>query len=182
MSPEYKKRLLELARKTLEAHFKSEIFDLKPVPLEFQQKRGVFVTLTKNGELRGCIGNIYPVKSIYQGIKENALNAAFYDPRFPPLKEEELPELKIEISLLTVPEKLEFDDPLELVKKLKPGKDGVILEKEGHQATFLPQVWEQIPDHYDFLRQLSWKAGLSVDAWKKANIYIYHADCFAEKE
>jgi AmmeMemoRadiSam system protein A len=145
-----------------------------------KEKRGVFVTLTKNGELRGCIGFIQPLKSIYDSVKENALNAAFHDPRFKPLQKEELKDLKIEISILTLPVKIGFKEPKELLQKLTP-HHGVILEKSGHQATFLPQVWEQITDPIEFLQQLSWKAGLTTEAWKSANISIYTVEKFEEK-
>lgn len=179
MDPQNKKLLLNLARKTLETHFQNKKFYLTEIPPEFQQKGGVFVTLHKERELRGCIGYIFPVKSIYEGVKENVLNAAFQDPRFYPLKKEELPELKIEISILTPPQKLAFLFPEELLKKLTK-KEGVILEKNSRQSTFLPQVWEQLPEKVGFLEHLSLKAGLSKDAWKTANIFIYFAEAFSE--
>ncbi len=175
------KELLKLARKTIESKFHSTSFDLKTIPLEFKQKRGVFVTLHKHGELRGCIGYIMPIKSIYDGVKENALNAAFKDPRFKPLTENELADIDIEISILTVPKKLEYTSPVDLVKKLHPKIDGVILEKKGHSATFLPQVWEELPDHFEFLEHLTWKAGLPPHSWETAEIYVYQAEVIKEK-
>lgn len=181
MNELHRKILLDLARKTIAAKFSNKNYELDFIPKEFQEKRGVFVTLHKHGQLRGCIGYICPTKSIYGAIKENALNAAFSDPRFPPLQKEELKEVEIEISILSVPQKIEFKESKELIQKLRPKKDGVILEKKGHQATFLPQVWEQIPDPFEFLQQLSWKAGLSPEAWKDAAIYTYQAEVFGEK-
>ncbi len=181
MSNEEQQWLLDLARKVISAKFKEQKFNSQDIPNRFKENRGIFVTLSKNGELRGCIGYIQPIKSVYEAVKENALNAAFSDPRFKPLKEEELKQIKIEISILTVPERIEFKEPLELIKKLRAKIDGVIVEKNGHQATFLPQVWEEISDPYDFLRQLSWKAGLSIDAWKTANISIYQVEKIEEE-
>jgi len=146
-----------------------------------KEKQGVFVTLTKKKELRGCVGFIQPIKSIYDSVKENALNAAFHDPRFKPLQKEELKEIKIEISILTVPKRLEYKNEKELLVKLQKSKQGVVLEKNGHQATFLPQVWEEVKEAEEFLRHLSWKAGLGVDEWKSANIFVYEVGKFEEK-
>ncbi|MEK6938758.1 MAG: AmmeMemoRadiSam system protein A [Nanoarchaeota archaeon] len=181
MNPTNQQELLKLARETIKAKFTDRKYDLGSIHSEFKEKRGVFVTLTKKGELRGCIGFIQPIKSVYEAVKENALNAAFHDPRFKPLQKEELKEIKIEISILSQPIKVDFKEPLELIKKLKPKHHGVILEKNGHQATFLPQVWEQIPEPEEFLRHLSWKAGLSIDAWKSANILVYVVEKFEER-
>lgn len=181
MNTSTQKSLLKLARKVLGNHFLKKDYTLDPLPAELKEKRGVFVTLHKKGQLRGCIGYILPLKSIYDGVKENALNAAFHDPRFKPLAKEELSEIDLEISILTPPQKLDFLNPNELIRKLRPKIDGVILEKNGHQATFLPQVWEDLSDPFDFLQQLSWKAGLSIDAWKTATIYTYQAEVFGEK-
>ncbi|MBI4983135.1 AmmeMemoRadiSam system protein A [Candidatus Woesearchaeota archaeon] len=120
--------LLKLARETIKAKFFDRKYELEFIPREFREKRGTFVTLHKQGELRGCIGYIYPIKSVYEGVKENALNAAFHDPRFKPLQKEELRE--IEISILSQPIKVDFKEPMELIRKLKPGHRGVILEKK----------------------------------------------------
>lgn len=180
MNKKLQTKLLKLARNTLQSKFVGKSYDLNQIPTEFQEKRGVFVTLHKHGELRGCIGYIHPIKPLYDGVKENALNAAFHDPRFPPLQKEELKEIKLEISVLTPPKKLEYKNEVDLLKKLRPEIDGVILEKNGRQATFLPQVWEQLPDKKEFLQQLCMKAGLSSDAWKTAVIHTYQAEVFSE--
>lgn len=177
----HQKLLLTLARKTIENYFQKKDFDLEKIPEEFKEKRGVFVTLHEKGELRGCIGYIFSFKPLYQGIKENALNAAFHDPRFPLLQKEELKNIEIEISLLTPPKKLEFKDEKNLLNKLKLNIDGVILQKSGRQSTFLPQVWEQLPNKTEFLEHLSLKAGLSKDAWKTAEILTYQAEVFHEE-
>lgn len=179
MKKEHRILLLQLARRTLQAHFENKKYDLEKIPPEFQEKRGVFVTLHKKGELRGCIGYILPVETIYNAVRQNALSAAFHDPRFPPLEKEELSEIKIEISILSVPEKLEFSSPEDLLQKLTK-KEGVILEKNGRQATFLPQVWESFPDKEDFLEHLSQKADLDLHEWKRAKISVYFAEVFSE--
>lgn len=147
-----------------------------------KEKHGVFVTLQKNGRLRGCIGAIEPVKRLDACLKENALNAAFHDRRFPPVDHHELPHIDIEISILTLPEKLEYQDENELVSRLTPHRDGVIIEKDTHRATFLPQVWEQLPEPDRFLSQLCLKAGLFESAWKTdpLSVYTYQVQSFQE--
>ena len=179
MNKQNQKLLLQLARKTIENNFKRKDYNLKNIPAEFQEKRGVFVTLHEGGQLKGCIGNIEPLKSLYEGVKENVLNAAFHDPRFSKLREDELKKVHLEISVLTPPRKLEYNSPEELLSKLT-GKEGVILEKNHRRATFLPQVWEDLPDKKKFLEHLSLKAGLNPEAWKEANIYVYYAEVFGE--
>ncbi len=181
MNPFNQQDLLKLAREVIKAKFLNQNYDLEFISREFKEKRGVFVTLTKKKELRGCIGFIEPIKSIYDSVKENALNAAFHDPRFKPLQKEELSEVKIEISILSKPVKVEFKEPYELLKKIKPRHHGVILEKSGHHATFLPQVWEQISDPIEFLQQLGWKSGLTTEAWRSADISVYTVEKFEEK-
>jgi len=180
MNPLNQQELLKLAREVITAKFEKKDYHLEFIHSQMKEKRGVFVTLTKKGELRGCIGFIQPIKSVYDSVKENALNAAFHDPRFKPLQKEELKEIKIEISVLTLPTKVEFKEPKELLQKLT-SHPGVILEKSGHQATFLPQVWQELPDPSEFLEHLSWKAGLTTEAWKSAHISIYTVEKFEEK-
>ncbi|GAB6887407.1 TIGR00296 family protein [Desulfothermus okinawensis JCM 13304] len=149
----------------------------------FQEKRGVFVTLNKRGNLRGCIGHIQPILPLIQGVKENAINAAFNDPRFPPLSQREYPDIRIEVSVLTNPTPLNFNDPKDLLDKLVPNKHGVILKKGFYQSTFLPQVWKQLPDKKEFLTHLSMKAGLSPTEWMDPNIevYTYEVQAFEEE-
>lgn len=180
MKEEEKKLLLKLARGVLERYFSGKGFELGERPELFKEKRGVFVSLHLDGELKGCIGYIHPIKSIYNGVKENALNAALRDPRFAPLSKGELKRVKIEISVLSKPVKLEFSSADELLRKLRNEVDGVILQKGGRQATFLPQVWEQIPDKVIFLEQLSLKAGLGRGGWRESEVYIYQAEVFGE--
>ncbi|MCG8635034.1 MAG: AmmeMemoRadiSam system protein A [Desulfobacterales bacterium] len=148
-----------------------------------ERKQGLFVTLHKKGKLRGCIGNLEPVKTLREGIAENAVCAAFRDSRFSPLAPEELDLIEIEVSLLSQPEKLAFRDCRDLLTLLVPGKHGVIIEKGGCRATFLPQVWEQLPGCEAFLGHLCTKAGLASTAWKEKGmiVYTYEVQHFAEE-
>ncbi|MBW2358817.1 MAG: AmmeMemoRadiSam system protein A, partial [Deltaproteobacteria bacterium] len=155
--------LLNVARQTIE----QELFarkDQNPpesdISSKYSEQRGTFVTLTIQGGLRGCIGHIIPQESLIEGIRVNAINAAFRDPRFRPLTKEEWKRVKIEISILTDPKPLSYSDADDLLKKLRPNIDGVILKKGFHQSTFLPQVWEQLPEKEEFLTHLCLKAGL----------------------
>jgi len=147
-----------------------------------KQKRGVFVTLHKNGTLRGCIGNIEPVKTVVQGVRENAVFAAFKDSRFAPLSLDELGLIDIEISILSKPEKVAYENCLELVSSLRRGVDGVIIEKDYHRATFLPQVWEQLPEPEEFLSHLCMKAGLGARGWESNGLIVhtYQVQSFGE--
>lgn len=138
----------------------------------FKKETGTFVTLTTQNGLRGCIGNILPRGSMVDSVRDNAVNAAFHDPRFPPLTLREFEDIHIEVSLLTQPEKLDYADADDLKAKLKPGIHGVILQSSWHQATFLPQVWKQLPDPEEFLTRLSRKAGLKGNAWKQTHLEI----------
>lgn len=149
----------------------------------FSEKRGTFVTLTIGGELRGCIGNLSSDKTIREGVRDNAVSAAFYDPRFPSLSRKELAAVDIEVSLLTNPRPLTFSDADDLLAKLRPGIDGVIVSKGGRSATFLPQVWEQIPDKNLFLSHLCAKAGMPPDAWRSPGLAVqtYEVQYFHEQ-
>lgn len=180
------KYLLDVARKTIQ----QELFKDTPVKkgndLEspmFTEKRGTFVTLTTNGNLRGCIGHILPDETLIEGIRENAVNAAFKDPRFDPLSKKEWGNVKIEISILTEPKPLEYSDADDLLKKIRINIDGVIIKKGYYQATFLPQVWEQLPDKKEFFTHLCLKAGMDGNEWKKGKIevYTYQVQAFEER-
>ena len=149
-----------------------------------QENRGVFVTLHKDGQLRGCIGSLLSSVSIVEGVKDNAVNAAFRDPRFSPLGKEEFDLIDVEVSILSEPENLEYNDPEDLLNKLHPGVDGVIINQRGASATFLPQVWKQLPDGANFLSHLCQKAGLAQDQWRFGDLQVktYRVQYFAEKE
>ena len=183
LNDEDRKNLLEFARSVISAELLPDMkVEYPKSSPELERKRGCFVTLHKKGRLRGCIGTIEPVKSLISCIKDNALNSAFHDPRFPALKKEELSEIDIEISVLTVPEKLDYKDAEDLKAKLEAGNHGVILSKGWHRATFLPQVWEQLPDKEDFLTHLCQKAGMDKNCWKDGDIEIdiYKVEYFSE--
>ena len=177
--------LLAVARQTIQQRlFTSEnqgLADLQVSP-KFDERRGTFVTLTIDGGLRGCIGHIIPQESLIEGVRVNAINAAFRDPRFSPLSKKEWEKVKIEIGILTEPKTLPYSDGEDLLDKLRPGIDGVIIKKGFHQATFLPQVWEQLPDKKEFLNHLCLKAGLEMDAWKKQKLEVstYQVQAFEE--
>lgn len=177
--------LLQLARRTIEQYFyKSQRTQVKPqdVSDELKQKGACFITLTIDGELRGCIGNIVAMRPLYQDVIDNAVNAAYEDPRFFPLTQDELQKIKIEISVLSVPAQLDFVNSEDLLSKLRPNIDGIILQSNNHHATFLPQVWEKIPQKEDFLSQLCLKAGASTDCWQdpKVKIWVYQVQKFKE--
>ena len=187
LSEEQGRRLISIARKTIEKELFAKSTD--PGPDEagvelgvFEERRGTFVTITKGGSLRGCIGHIIPRESLLEGVKENAINAAFRDPRFNPLNKNEFKDIKIEVSILTEPKDLPYGGEKDLLAKLRPGIDGVILKKGYHQATFLPQVWEQLPKKEEFLAHLCLKAGLSPDAWRKGDLQVstYQVQAFEE--
>jgi MEMO1 family protein len=172
--------LLDIARKSLVACVTKKDMAVVEVPDPLKENRGCFVTLTINNSLRGCIGYIEPIMPLYKAVIENARNAALSDPRFDPVAVSELDKICIEVSVLTVPVPLAFNDADDLLKKLRPQIDGVILSYHGAQSTFLPQVWEQLPDKIQFLQHLSMKAGLPADSWKKASYKVYQAEHFKE--
>lgn len=177
--------LLNLARKSIKHYLntgkKLEISESVISTERLKQKRAAFVTLTQNGNLRGCIGSLEPQIPLYEEIIDKALSAAFKDSRFFPLAREELAKTKIHISILTVPEPLSFENHKELLQKLIPKKDGVILKKGLRSATYLPKVWEELSDKEEFLSSLCHKAGLSLSAWKEGiEVLIYHTIDFSE--
>ena len=161
--------------------------DEQPVDLNapfLKEKHGLFVTLHKNGALRGCIGVIEPDEPLVSGIGKTARLAAFNDSRFSPLQIDEFDQVDLEVSLLSVPQKFEYDTPEDLTQRLVPFKDGVIIEKEGRRATFLPQVWEQLTDASCFLSRLCIKAGLDADEWTRGGmtVHTYRVHLFSEKK
>ncbi len=183
------KLLLDLARRTLTCVATNPDLsgfeaNARGMPPQLSETKACFVTLTENGELRGCIGHISPQEPLYQAVVDNARNAAIHDPRFLPVQPGEAAKIKIEISVLTEPKPLPFTSPEDLLAKLQPGKDGVVLKLGGGSATFLPQVWEQLPDKVEFLNRLSEKAGCAPGDWRKpgTSVLIYHVEAFKESE
>jgi len=132
---------------------------------ELVRPAATFVTLTRNGRLRGCIGSLEAWRPLADDVRENACSAAFRDPRFPPLNADELADIRVEVSLLTPAAPMHFANESDALRQLRPGVDGVILSHGGHRATFLPQVWEQLPEPAVFLAHLKQKAGLRSDFW-----------------
>lgn len=149
----------------------------------FQHLCGTFVTLKINGQLRGCIGNLTATEPLAKGIRQNTINAAFHDPRFAPLDDQELDRVEIEVSILSEPQPLKYKDGEDLLAKIRPNVDGIIIRMGPASATFLPQVWEQLPKPEEFLRHLCMKAGLSSDAWQNPQLEVstYQVQCFEEQ-
>lgn len=167
MTTNEKKLLLQLAKQAIESRLNNSKLSLSvgSLPESLKIKQACFVTLTSKGNLRGCIGHILPVQPLWQDIIENAQAAAFSDPRFFPLSEEEFKQTNIEISLLSLPLRLDYKTTDELLDYLSKQKPGVILKKGHYQATFLPQVWDELTEPKEFLTHLSLKAGLSPKEW-----------------
>ncbi len=157
--------LLGLARRAVEELFGKSANGVVPDDEFLDRPGATFVTLRQKGELRGCIGSLFAERSLRDDVQANASAAAQRDPRFAPLTQSDLDSLSIEVSLLSAPQPLVFDDEDELVRQLAAARDGVIFEYRSRRSTFLPQVWEQIDDAREFLRQLKLKAGLAADFW-----------------
>ena len=139
----------------------------------FKEELATFVTLKRHGNLRGCIGTLQPVAALWDSVKENTLSAAFNDPRFGPVTPGEFDEIHIEVSLLTPPATFNFEAPVDLLTGLCTGLDGVLIKKGGASATFLPQVWDQLPNPEAFLSQLCLKAGLHGAAWQEPGLEVF---------
>jgi len=186
LSAQNRKALLKLARSAIESKLLKDVKIEKPETSSpaLTKRGGCFVTLHKHGRLRGCIGTIEPVSSLVECVEANARNAAFHDPRFPPLGAKELSDIDIEVSILSVPEKLSFEDGEDLKRQLEPLVHGVILSRGMHRSTFLPQVWKQVPDKEQFLEHLCLKGGMSPKAWQEpeTKVDVYQAEVFGEKD
>jgi uncharacterized protein len=156
--------LLTLARNAIAAHFGLPGPATGDLP-ELRENGATFVTLTQRGQLRGCIGSLQACRPLLQDVQDNARNAAFRDPRFAPLAERELPLTRVEVSLLTPAEAMSFRDEADALAQLRPEIDGVIFSASGRRSTFLPQVWEQLPDPAVFMAHLKQKAGVPAAYW-----------------
>ena len=151
--------------------------------LWLQEPGACFVTLTQQGQLRGCIGTLEARRSLLADVKANAVAAALSDPRFAPLVIAELEHTEIEVSLLSPMQVMRFDSEAEALAQLRPGIDGVLLEFERYRSTFLPQVWEQLPSAGDFLAHLKHKAGLAPGFWAKGlRLHRYSVRQWKEKD
>ncbi len=178
--------LLRLAREAMERGVMGAgltPLDLLSLPSSLREEGSSFITLTVLGELRGCIGSLEPYQSLAEDVREHAVAAALRDPRFPPVEEDELSGIQIEISRLTRPIPLEYKDANDLLSKLCPHMDGVIMRDGSYRrATFLPQVWEKISDPAEFLNNLCYKMGVEPELWrtKHLDILIYQVEEFHE--
>ncbi|MBU0703979.1 MAG: AmmeMemoRadiSam system protein A [Chloroflexi bacterium] len=185
LTPQERQTLLTLAREAITQTVNGQeppSVDVNAVSESLRRDGASFVTLTKHGQLRGCIGSLEPRRPLVMDVRENALSAAFHDPRFPPVGQEELDDLHVEISVLSSPQPLAYDGPADLIAKLRPGVDGLVIERGWNRATFLPQVWEKLPDPHQFLEHLCLKAYLPADAYRQPglDVYTYQVEKFEE--
>jgi AmmeMemoRadiSam system protein A len=188
LTEEQGKALLWLARETiarklgLEAREPGAEIAARLRDQDLQHKRGTFVSLKEHGALRGCIGCLAATDSIVEGVKRNALHAAFDDTRFRPVEKNELNAIEVEISVLTEPTPLVYANVDDLLRAVRIGIDGVIIRKGAQTATFLPQVWKQLSRPEDFFSCLCQKACLPAGAWRSGDleVFTYRVQCFEE--
>lgn len=153
--------------------------EIEKYPPTLREAGACFVTLKKSGQLRGCIGSLEPHRALVADVAHNAYAAAFSDHRFPPLAVQELAEVELDISVLSAAEPISFTSETDLLQQIRPGIDGLILEEGMHRGTFLPSVWESLPDAESFLRHLKQKAGLPPDYWSPSiKILRYTSESF----
>lgn len=187
LTHEERSLLLEFARRAIERAVKGEVFHppaLETLPPRLREPGACFVTLTlPDGDLRGCIGGLVATQPLALDVCEHAVAAARDDYRFLPVRADELADIHIEISRLTPPQPLTYEDPVQLPELLRPHEDGVILRDGMRRATFLPQVWQKIPDPQSFLTHLCQKMGAPGNLWrhKKLQVEIYHVEEFHEE-
>jgi AmmeMemoRadiSam system protein A len=185
LSHDEKQRLLRLARAALEHAVQRKDLapiDLADLPERLRAPGASFVTLTKGTILRGCIGSIKATIPLVEDVRQHAVDAALHDYRFSPVRPEEVQDIEIEVSVLSSPKPLEYTRGEDLPKLLNPGVDGVILVKGNRRATFLPQVWDKVPQADHFLDRLCEKAFLPPGAWREGQlqVFTYHVECFHE--
>lgn len=183
LSPEDRQLLLDIARRSIR-HGLDQGRPLAVQAEDFEAPlralRASFVTLNLNGMLRGCIGHLEATQPLVEDVADNAFSAAFRDPRFPPLSEQEFDSLELHLSILTPAEPLPCDSESDLLQKLRPYRDGLILSEGVHRGTFLPSVWEQLPQPEEFLRHLKRKAGLADDHWsQELEVFRYETESFS---
>ena len=185
LSPEERSILLDQARQALVSGVRGIPLDplnLEDFPPKLRQDGVVFVTLTIEGRLRGCVGALDAYQPLVEDVREHAVAAALKDYRFPSVQPDELSKISVEISRLTPPKPLDYDDPDDLTQKLRPGIDGVVLKDGMRRATFLPQVWEKLPSTVTFLEHLCQKMGVSPGLWRhqKLEVSVYQVEEFHE--
>jgi AmmeMemoRadiSam system protein A len=167
-SPGERQRLLEIALRSIQSGLDNQrhlVLEPASLPERLCAYRASFVTLESDGALRGCIGSLEPHSMLAEDVSYNARAAAFRDPRFSPLQAGELDALTIRVSVLSEREEMQFDSEQALIKQLRAGMDGLILQEHTHKGTFLPSVWDSLPEPADFLMHLKLKAGLPVHYW-----------------
>jgi AmmeMemoRadiSam system protein A len=177
--------LLRIARQAIkEATIDRKVtpLDLASLPEELRSQGASFVTLTLHGQLHGCIGSLEARQPLALDVQEHAVDAALNDYRFPPLAEREVASVHIEVSVLSFPQPLPYSTPEELLTKLRPGVDGVILSRGLRRATFLPQVWKTVPNPAAFLGMLCDKMGADSNLWRTQplDVFTYQVECFEE--
>ena len=168
LSPQHQQQLQEIAKAAIKhgiEHGRSLSVDINDYPAELTLNRATFITLKINDQLRGCIGTLIAHAPLVIDIADNAYSAAFKDPRFQPVSKTEFDSLQYHISILTEPEPMKVKDEQDLLSQLRPGIDGIVLHEGTRRSTFLPSVWEALPDPAEFIRNLKLKAGLSGDHW-----------------
>ncbi len=186
LKDESKQFLLKLAERTIADFFagkdKPRLMDSEIPDPELLARRATFVTLTIDGKLRGCIGSLSPRNKLFENVINNSLLAAFSDTRFEPLTEQEFDQTKIEISILDEPRHIDHSNEKAFLEKISEDKPGMIVQLGLNQATYLPQVWEELPDPKEFIASLCQKAGLALDAWRRPDteIFTYEVDNFSE--
>lgn len=176
------KQLLQLARAAISAALGQPV-QITGFADALQERGACFVTLTQRGQLRGCIGSLEAHRSLLADVRANAVAAALHDPRFPPLTLPELASINIEVSLLSTLQAMSFGNEADALAQLRPNVDGVVFEFERYRSTFLPQVWEQLPDAQGFMAHLKQKAGLSPQFWSPGiRLQRYTVSKFKETE
>lgn len=182
LSDEDKTSLKEVAREAIRhglEHHICQAINSERYASSLQIPGASFVTIKKNGQLRGCIGSLQAHKPLVADVAHNAYAAAFSDHRFAPLAARELADIELEISILSPAQPMDFSDENDLLEQIRPGIDGLILEEGVHRGTFLPTVWESLPDSKSFVQNLKQKAGLSPDYWSPTvKIFRYTSESF----
>lgn len=183
LNQENRLTLLQIARKSIQQGLSGAKYEVTAAEFNetLQVNAACFVTLSIDGNLRGCIGHLSAIQPLVVDVNENAYSAAFQDPRFAPLSQNEFAQVAIEISVLTPPQPMSFASEADLLKQIRPHHDGLILEDIGQRGTFLPTVWESLPDKQDFWKHLKLKAGLPVDHWSDSiKVWRYETLSFSE--
>lgn len=185
LSAAHRETLLEVARRSVDyglSHKTVAPLGAHSLPFPLKRIQASFVTLKIEADLRGCIGTLDAVRPLVVDVHENAYAAAFRDPRFAPLSGAEWNRVRLSLSILSVPEAMDVRSEAELLDRLRPGIDGLVLEYGARRSTFLPVVWESLPDRADFVRQLKLKAGLPADFWAEGIcVYRYGATSIEEE-